>query len=87
VGQEDPDLSEAVRVQKSELEGKLRSLTEELQGYWTEWDKFVERGSEAERGRVRDQMVDLLNRRKYIANLVRDVGLALEGGEQASARQ
>jgi hypothetical protein len=32
-------------------------------------------------------MVDLLNRRKYIANLVRDVGLALEGGEQASARQ
>jgi len=87
VGQEDPDLSEAVRVQKSELEGKLRSLTEELQGYWTEWDKFVERGSEAERGRVRDQMVDLLNRRKYIANLVRDVGEALEASGSASSRQ
>jgi molecular chaperone HscB len=87
MGEEDPGLSEQVRGQKAELEGKLRDLTVELKDYWSEWDDVVEGGSEAARGRVRDRMVDLLNRRKYIANLVRDVGLALEGGEQASARQ
>jgi hypothetical protein len=34
--------------------------------------------SELERRQGRDKMVDLLNRRNYIRNLVRDVGEALE---------
>jgi hypothetical protein len=34
--------------------------------------------SEDERKQARDKMVDLLNRRNYIRNLVRDVNEALE---------
>jgi hypothetical protein len=34
--------------------------------------------SEDERKQVRDKMVDLLNRRNYIRNLVRDVNEVLE---------
>jgi hypothetical protein len=35
-------------------------------------------GSEEDRNKVRDKMVDLLNRRNYIRNLVRDVNEVLE---------
>ena len=52
--------------------------------YWKTWDGLIEREqagqpvSEEERKQVRDKMVDLLNRRNYIRNLVRDVSEALE---------
>jgi len=40
-------------------------------------DGFIAREN-PERIRVRDKMVDILNRRNYIRNLVRDVNAALE---------
>jgi molecular chaperone HscB len=38
----------------------------------------VDSGTEEERVKIRDTMVDVLNRRNYIRNLVRDVNEALE---------
>jgi molecular chaperone HscB len=84
-GNEDPALAGEVRAQKAELEAKMGGLIEELQQIWTEWDAVVELGSEADGARVRDQMVDVLNRRKYIGNLLRDLSKALETGGSASA--
>ena len=56
----------------------LRSLFEELKGYWKEWEAAEEAGNEQQRRRVVEKMVDLLNRRSYVRNLVRDVNEALQ---------
>ena len=64
--------------QKLEFEQKYESLLEELKSHWKQWDTAVDGGDEPARRQARDKMVDLLNRRSYIRNLVRDVNEALE---------
>lgn len=84
MGEDDPALIEEIGKQKLELEEKQESLLRELQGYWKVWDGMIQREqndqpvSEEERRQERDRMVDVLNRRNYIRNLVRDVSEALE---------
>jgi len=84
MGEDDPALIEEIGRQKLELEEKHEALLHELEANWKTWDSLVEREqagqvvSEDERKQARDKMVDLLNRRNYIRNLVRDVGEALE---------
>jgi molecular chaperone HscB len=80
LGEDDPALIEEVGRQKLELEEKQESLSEELKKYWHDWDRLPETDSEEARRKVRDKMVDLLNRRSYIRNLVRDVNEVLESG-------
>jgi molecular chaperone HscB len=84
MGEDDPALIEEIGKQKLELEGKQESLFRELQGYWNVWDGMIQREqngqpvSDEERRQEGDKMVDVLNRRNYIRNLVRDVSEALE---------
>jgi molecular chaperone HscB len=78
MGEADPETVEQLRVAKTNFESKLNSLQQELAGYWSEWDAVVAQNGNPERIKVRDKMVDLLNRRSYIRNLVRDVNEALE---------
>jgi molecular chaperone HscB len=78
LGEDDPALIEEIGRQKLELEQKYETLFEELQGYWKRWDRAVDEGTEEERLKIRDRMVDVLNRRNYIRNLVRDVSEVLD---------
>src|SRR5437660_1757061 len=78
LGEDDPSLIEEIGRQKLELEEKHEALLEELKRDWTEWDHAVDSGSEEERRKIRDKMVDVLNRRNYLRNLVRDVNEVLE---------
>jgi len=78
MGEDDPALIEEIGRQKLELEEKHQALLEELKGEWTNWDRAVDTGTETERLKIRDKMVDTLNRRSYLRNLVRDVNEALE---------
>ena len=82
LGEDDPALIEEIGTQKLELETKHDALVQELQSYWKAWDALIDRGQDgsaaAELTQVRDKMVDVLNRRNYIRNLVRDVNDALE---------
>jgi molecular chaperone HscB len=84
MGEDDPALIEEVGRQKLELEEKHEALLRELQGHWKMWDGMIQREqngqpvSEEERRQARNRMVDLLNRRNYIRNLVRDVNEVLE---------
>lgn len=83
MGDDDPALSKEIANHKIALESKHDALLQELQNYWTEWDSLIERnhGSKApadERAKITAKMVDVLNRRNYIRNLVRDVNTALE---------
>jgi len=84
LGEDDPALIEEIGRQKLELEEKYEALLNELQAHWKTWDALIERDqagqpvSESERKQARDKMLDVLNRRNYIRNLVRDVSEVLE---------
>jgi molecular chaperone HscB len=78
MGEDDPSLVKDLQTHKAEFEKKFEALSQELKGYWNEWDKAIDDSSEERQKNVRDKMVDLLNRRSYIRNLVRDVNEALE---------
>src|SRR6201987_987436 len=77
MGEDDPALIEEIGRQKLELEEKHEALLEELKRGWSEWDRAVDSGTEADRLSIRDKMVDVLNRRNYLRNLVRDVNEVL----------
>lgn len=84
MGEDDPALIEEIGRQKLELEEKQEALLQELQRDWKMWDGMIQRAqngqpvSAEERRQERDKMVDVLNRRNYIRNLVRDVSEVLE---------
>lgn len=84
MGEEDSSLGEEIARHKTALETKYAALLDELQTYWKEWDELVDRsrqgsqGTVEERSKTTGKMVDVLNRRNYIRNLVRDVNAALE---------
>jgi molecular chaperone HscB len=78
LGEDDPALLEEIGKAKLSLEEKHDALLNELKNEWHKWDKAVDEGNDEERRKVLDKMVDVLNRRNYIRNLVRDVNEALE---------
>ncbi|HZR58434.1 MAG TPA: Fe-S protein assembly co-chaperone HscB [Terriglobales bacterium] len=78
MGEDDPSLVKDLETHKAEFEKKFDALSQELTGYWNEWDKAMDHGGAGSQEKVRGKMVDLLNRRSYIRNLVRDVNEALE---------
>jgi molecular chaperone HscB len=77
MGERDEQLVKDLEGQKQKLEKEFEELSDELKTYWSEWDKLNEGAPEEEKKQVRDKMVDLLNRRSYYRNLVRDVNEAL----------
>jgi len=79
MGEDDPALVKDLEGHKSQLEKKYEELAEELKDHWNRWDSAIDRHSDSveERRAALDRMVDLLNRRSYIRNLVRDVNEAL----------
>jgi molecular chaperone HscB len=78
MGEDSPDSTE-LREAKERFESKLQALETELKSLWNHWDAVEEKSEAGDAGRnvVRDKMVDLLNRRSYMRNLVRDVNEAL----------
>ncbi len=84
MGEDDPALIQEVGKHKLALEQKHEELLHELQSYWKSWDGLIEREqggqtvAASERKQTLDKMVDVLNRRNYIRNLVRDVNEAME---------
>ena len=76
----DEQLVKGLESHKQKLERDFEALTDELKTYWHEWDNLIDSANikEEDRKQVRGKMVDLLNRRNYYRNLVRDVNEALE---------
>ena len=75
--EDDLALIRELQAHKTEFEKKFGVLTQELKQYWDQWDRVADVDQEEKRHQVRDKMVDVLNRRNYIRNLVRDVNEAL----------
>ena len=78
MGENDPALLEEIREAKISLEEKYDALFDELKIEWNKWDKSVDSGTAEDRRKILDKMLDVLNRRNYVRNLVRDVNEALE---------
>jgi len=70
---EDPALEASLAQAKEKFDGLLATVDEDLRAEWDEWDK----GGAAARGAAQRKMVALLDRRRYLSNLVRDVNEVL----------
>jgi molecular chaperone HscB len=85
MGEDDRTLFHDVQKTEQHLRTKNENLIEELRSAWNDWDALIERSERAEnvlesdRAKVRSRMVDVLNRRSYIRNLLREVDGVLEG--------
>ena len=77
-GEDDPALLEEIGKAKLSLEEKYDALFNELKNEWKKWDAAVDAGTDQDRKKILARMLDVLNRRNYIRNLVRDVNEALE---------
>jgi molecular chaperone HscB len=79
MGEDSPETAAELRQAKEGFENKLQALETELKSLSNHWDAVEEKSAPGEAGRnvVRDKMVDLLNRRSYMRNLVRDVNEVL----------
>ena len=84
LGESDPTLERELQGAKHHLAAKQVEMLNELSATWSEWDALVDRASagenaeESERARVRDKLLDILNRRTYLRNLIHDVDEVLE---------
>jgi molecular chaperone HscB len=74
----DADTREGLEAARANFTSKLNGIDDELRALWSQWDVAIDSIDEAKRGQLRDKMVEVLNRRSYIRNLVRDVTAALE---------
>ena len=88
LGEDDPALLEEIGKAKLSLGEKHDVLLNELKTEWTKCDRILDAetenaGSEGNASEARrhilDKIVDILNRRNYIRNLLRDVNEAMEG--------
>jgi molecular chaperone HscB len=69
MGEEDPATAQALAQAKTKFEGLLEDVDRDLRSQWKAWDE----GGEAQRLAAQNEMVALLDRRRYLSNLVRDV--------------
>jgi molecular chaperone HscB len=68
-GLEDPALHASLTEAKGKFEAMLKDVDEDLRKEWTAWDG----GDPALRQTSQNTMVALLDRRRYLSNLLRDV--------------
>ncbi|HEY1767096.1 MAG TPA: Fe-S protein assembly co-chaperone HscB [Terracidiphilus sp.] len=76
MGETDPEVEASLTEAKKKFDGLLADVDRDLGVQWLAWDG----GDEAERQSAQNTMVALLDRRRYLRNLVRDVSETLETG-------
>ncbi len=78
MGEEEPDLRADLERARVEFAGKMEQTQTKLESLWTRWDAAEDADDDAGRQAVKTSMVELLNRRSYLRNLLRDVNDALQ---------
>ncbi|MDE3201425.1 MAG: Fe-S protein assembly co-chaperone HscB [Acidobacteriota bacterium] len=68
-GESDPNLEKSLSEAKAKFEGLLNEVDTDLRTQWTAWDS----GEESAQAAAQKSMIALLDRRRYLRNLVRDV--------------
>ena len=84
MGEDDPALAQDLSNAKAHLTAKQAEMLSELQSAWSQWDAIVDRAAagenvaETDRPAARDKMVEILNRRSYLRNLLLEIDEVLE---------
>jgi molecular chaperone HscB len=73
LGDEDPELHASLTAAKKKFDGLLEDVDHDLRAQWQLWDA----GDATARQAAQKTMVALLDRRRYLSNLVRDVNEVL----------
>ena len=69
MGETDPELQADLERAKKKFDGLLDDVDHDLRAQWQVWDE----GERRSRAAAQKTMVALLDRRRYLSNLVRDV--------------
>jgi molecular chaperone HscB len=77
MGEDEPELRRDLMTAKDAFDAKMVETQDELERLWSAWDAGVDSGDEAVKTVAKEAMVELLNKRSYLRNLVRDVNEAL----------
>lgn len=78
MGEDDPQLRRDLEAAKRSFDTKMDETQTELERRWEDWDVALDAGDRGVMDEVKEAMVALLNRRRYLRNLVRDVNESLE---------
>jgi molecular chaperone HscB len=77
MGEDDPQLRADLEAARTQFEAQFQTIQLQIQGQWTEWDAALATGDQPA-GRISlEAMAALLDKRRYVRNLVRDVREAL----------
>jgi len=85
MGESDRTLERQLQDTKKQMQARHDGLMRELSIAWNDWDALVDRADQGgtvldeDRAAVCDRMLDVLNRRNYLRNLLRDIDEVLEG--------
>ena len=84
MGEDDPALAQEIaQCQRASLRQAKRNA-ERTAVAWNQWDALVDRAAagqnvaDSDRAAARDKMLDVLNRRTYLRNLLREIDEVLE---------
>ncbi|MGC1871796.1 MAG: Fe-S protein assembly co-chaperone HscB [Acidobacteriaceae bacterium] len=77
-GADDPETRANLEAAQQNFDGQMKASEQDLQRLWREWDAAAEVDDGNTQQVAQQKMVDLLNRRSYIRNLLRDVEEALK---------
>jgi molecular chaperone HscB len=77
-GADDPETRGSLEAAKQNFDAQMKTSEQDLQRSWGAWDSAAETSDGEVQQAAQQKMVDLLNRRSYIRNLLRDVEEALK---------
>jgi molecular chaperone HscB len=88
MGEDDPALRGDLERAQVQFKAMLASVDEDLGRAWAAWDAAMDANDDAARGKQKDAMVVMLDRRSYLRNLLREVDAVLTSqgavGEKAN---
>jgi len=77
MGEDDPQLQKDLLAAKGSFDSQLKSADAALQTLWAKWDASLDSGDESSKLAATKELSALLDRRRYIRNLVHSVNEAL----------
>lgn len=77
MGEDDPQLRQNLLTAQQQFEAQFAEANAQLEALWITWDMAVDANDETAKSAAKEKMAALLDRRRYVSNLVRDVNEAL----------
>ena len=77
MGEDDAQLQKDLLAAKENFDAQFKSTDAGLEKLWDRWDSAIDASDEAKKQSAKEEMAALLDRRRYIRNLVNSVNEAL----------